>query len=206
VIDADRLQTGQGGVTRPWTGAVIPAPAARRWACDAAVTPVISRILPPPRHLPIRLTFTASGTAGAGMGTAPPQLGGGWLPLDVGRSQRLATSGQVKALRVRDGGCVHPGCARTAAYCHAHHVTSWLDGGPTSLDNLVLLCRHHHRTLHQGVWSLDADPGSRHRLVASTAAGPVPVQTAADRSPPIRPPTPLAALARRTAPAGQERP
>jgi hypothetical protein len=49
-------------------------------------------------------------------------LGGGWLPLDVGRSARLATSGQLKALRVRDGGCIHPGCNHTSAYCDAHHV------------------------------------------------------------------------------------
>jgi len=200
VIDSDRLQTGRGGVTLPWTGAVVPAPAVRRWACDAVLSPVLARLLPPPRHLPLRFSFADPRNAGAGVGTAPPALGGGWLPLDVGRSHRLATSGQIKALRVRDGGCVHPGCARTAAYCHAHHVTSWLDGGPTSLDNLVLLCRHHHRTLHQGAWSLHTDRASPHRFLATTAAGVVPAQNAADRSPPIRPPTALAALASQDSP------
>ena len=59
------------------------------------------------------------------------------MPLDVGRAARTVTTAQTKALRVRDGGCVHPGCSRTAAYCDAHHVVHWADGGPTSLDNLV---------------------------------------------------------------------
>ncbi|MGA7688956.1 MAG: HNH endonuclease signature motif containing protein, partial [Jiangellales bacterium] len=106
-------------------------------------------------------------------------------PLDVGRSARLATSGQLKALRVRDGGCVHPGCTRTSAYCDAHHVGHWADGGLTALTNLVLLCRHHHRTLHAGLWSLEPDIGQPGRFWASTAGWQRPAQTAADRSPPM---------------------
>jgi Domain of unknown function (DUF222)/HNH endonuclease len=70
-------------------------------------------------------------------------------PLDLGRSQRLVNRAQRRALRFRDGpGCAFPGCS--ARHVDAHHLTFWADGGPTDLDNLVLLCRHHHRLLHEG--------------------------------------------------------
>jgi hypothetical protein len=43
--------------------------------------------------------------------------------------------------------------------CHAHHVEHWIDGGPTSLDNLLLLCGHHHRLVHAGPWRVELEPG-----------------------------------------------
>jgi hypothetical protein len=58
----------------------------------------------------------------------------------VARSSRTVTPAQLTALQVRDGGCVHPGCTRTAAFCDAHHVQHWSQGGATDLSNLVLLC------------------------------------------------------------------
>jgi hypothetical protein len=70
--------------------------------------------------------------------------------LDVGRSHRLVTSKQYRALSRRHGGCcAHPGCPNTAKL-HAHHVIPWLVGGPTNLDNLILLCERHHVALHDG--------------------------------------------------------
>jgi HNH endonuclease len=70
-------------------------------------------------------------------------------PLDLGRSQRLVNRAQRRALRFRDGpGCGFPGCS--ARHVDAHHITFWADGGPTDLANLILLCRHHHRLLHEG--------------------------------------------------------
>jgi hypothetical protein len=172
VIDEQALLSGIGTATLPWTGAAVPAGAVRRWACDAQVTPVLARLLPPPLN---GRSQPASSSA--------IQLGGGWLPMDVGRASRLATTGQIKALRVRDGGCVHPDCSRTATYCDAHHVQHWADGGPTSLDNLVLLCRHHHRTLHHGMWSLRPDGGHPGRFWATSAGWDRPAQATADRSP-----------------------
>jgi hypothetical protein len=92
----------------------------------------------------------------------PPVLGGApSRPLDVGRSTRVVTAAQRQALAVRDGGCVFPGCSRPLAWCEAHHVRHWLDGGPTDLDNLALVCRAHHRAIHEGGWRLARGPDGR---------------------------------------------
>lgn len=64
--------------------------------------------------------------------------------LDVGRTQRLVTQAVRRALSVRDGGCVFPGCGTADVRCDAHHIVPWWAGGSTSLANLVLLCPHHH--------------------------------------------------------------
>ena len=89
----------------------------------------------------------------------PPTLGGPpTQPLDVGRASRVVTPAQHRALAVRDGGCVFPGCSRPLTWCEAHHLIHWLDGGPTDLANLVLLCRAHHRAVHEGGWQLSRQP------------------------------------------------
>ncbi|GMA20093.1 HNH endonuclease signature motif containing protein [Arsenicicoccus piscis] len=78
----------------------------------------------------------------------PTVLGGQSVPLDVGR-RRLATAVQRAALAMRDKGCSFPRCTAPPGWTRAHHVTHWANGGPTSLDNLALLCDHHHRLVHQ---------------------------------------------------------
>ncbi len=86
--------------------------------------------------------------------------------LDVGRTRRLVTPAIWTALIVRDTHCAFPGCTRPPVMCHAHHIHHWADGGPTSLDNLVLLCGHHHRTIHHTPWAVrlgqDRSPSSDH--------------------------------------------
>jgi hypothetical protein len=57
----------------------------------------------------------------------------------------------------RLGGCRFPGCSATR-FVDAHHIHHWADGGETRLDNLVLLCRRHHRLLHEGGYSIDSRP------------------------------------------------
>ncbi|HYZ13037.1 MAG TPA: DUF222 domain-containing protein [Actinomycetota bacterium] len=69
-------------------------------------------------------------------------------PLDVGRKSKVVPPALRRAVAVRDGGCAFPSCDRPSSWCDAHHVHHWADGGPTSLDNLVLLCRRHHRLVH----------------------------------------------------------
>ncbi|MEU7587405.1 DUF222 domain-containing protein [Micromonospora sp. NPDC049230] len=84
----------------------------------------------------------------------PAVLGGAGQVLDVGRQRRLVTGPLRRALVLRDGGCAFPGCDRPPRWCAAHHIRHWADGGPTSLDNAVLLCGHHHRHLHQAEWAV----------------------------------------------------
>lgn len=71
-------------------------------------------------------------------------------PLELGRSSKVVSPALRRAVTVRDAGCRFPGCGRPPGWCDAHHVTHWADGGETSLDNLVLLCRPHHRAIHRG--------------------------------------------------------
>jgi hypothetical protein len=72
--------------------------------------------------------------------------------LCLGRSQRCANRTQRRALAARDGGCCFPACTRPASWSEAHHVISWLAGGPTDIDNLVLLCGFHHREFERQGW------------------------------------------------------
>ncbi len=80
------------------------------------------------------------------------------VPVDMGRDLRSATPAQRRALTVRDGGCAFPGCDCPATWCDAHHIARWTrDIGPTDLDNLVLLCRRHHRVAHRRGWTVTLD-------------------------------------------------
>jgi hypothetical protein len=76
--------------------------------------------------------------------------GGRSEPLDVGRKTSVVPAAIRRAVVVRDRRCRFPGCDRPHAWCDSHHVRHWADGGATALDNLVLLCRPHHRLVHQG--------------------------------------------------------
>jgi hypothetical protein len=80
-------------------------------------------------------------------------------PLDVGRTTRTIPPAIWNALVLRDRGCVWEGCDAPPEWCDAHHLKHWIDGGPTSLDNLVLLCRRHHRMLHEGEHQLPGRNG-----------------------------------------------
>ncbi|MCA1005210.1 HNH endonuclease [Rhodococcus hoagii] len=76
------------------------------------------------------------------------------VPIDLGRTSRTVSKKQRRALIARDHGCAFPGCGAPPAHCEGHHVTHWADGGPTDLDNLVLLCRYHHQLLHHSHWEV----------------------------------------------------
>ncbi|MGI9295387.1 MAG: DUF222 domain-containing protein [Pseudomonadales bacterium] len=70
-------------------------------------------------------------------------------PLNIGRKTRVIPPAMRRALTVRDQGCTFPGCTCTR-YVDGHHIQHWADGGETRLDNLTLLCRHHHQLVHEG--------------------------------------------------------
>ena len=84
----------------------------------------------------------------------PAVLGTAGEPLDIGRATRTWPTGIRRAVALRDGGCVFPGCDRPARWCEIHHIIFWVDGGPTSLINGACLCSHHHALIHQGDWQI----------------------------------------------------
>jgi hypothetical protein len=75
------------------------------------------------------------------------------VPLALGRTRRIASRGQTMALIAREGGCSFPGCDHPPQWCDRHHILDWIDGGPTDLDNLTLLCRFHHSHFLQKGWT-----------------------------------------------------
>lgn len=82
-------------------------------------------------------------------------------PLDVGRASRLFTRRQRRALAARDGGCMFPACERPTSWTEAHHINHWVrDRGGSDIDDGILLCRHHHRLVHDQGWEFQHSTGS----------------------------------------------
>lgn len=89
----------------------------------------------------------------------PVVLGTASEPLDLGRSARLYSEAQRRALAVRDAGCVWPGCDAPPAWCEVAHLTAWILDGPTDLDNAALMCRGHHHRFDRDGWQLHRRDG-----------------------------------------------
>ena len=87
----------------------------------------------------------------------PVVLGGDGVVLDLGRSNRLASRHQRRALESMHKTCAIPDCQVPVAQCQPHHINFWHLGGPTDMDNLVPLCAQHHRLVHEGGWKLTLD-------------------------------------------------
>ena len=81
-------------------------------------------------------------------------------PLDVGRKQRVVSTTLRRALWARDRGCIFPGC-RNRIYVQAHHRQHWTNGGETDIGNLMLLCTHHHRLVHEGGFTIRREQDDR---------------------------------------------
>ena len=80
-------------------------------------------------------------------------------PLSIGRKTRTIPPAIRRALQKRDGGCRFPGCS-CSRFVDAHHIQHWADGGETAMDNLVLLCRRHHRLVHEGGFGVHRGAGN----------------------------------------------
>ena len=165
-VDLDSLLGRPGALGGEVGGAGPLDPAGcRRLACDGTITRVLVTRQPAGdhgHHDDPGATDHLAGRLRAAVALLPPVLGGARTqPLEVGRASRVVQPAQRAALAVRDGGCVFPGCARPLAWCDAHHLRHWLHGGRTDLANLALLCRAHHRAVHEGGWRLDRDPDGR---------------------------------------------
>ena len=114
---------------------------AERITCDSDVTKVVTARRPQPAdHLTSAVWWRDQGRE----------------VLYVGRSQRTAPPRLRRALQVRDGHCVFPGCRVEPSRCEAHHVREWERGGGTGVDNMALLCVRHHHAVHEGGWLITA--------------------------------------------------
>ena len=141
-VRAAALRTGADAEAAMLQGAgPIHPETARRIACDAVQTEVT--VAPPGDGADSWLSAV----------TTPP------VPLSVGRATRTIPVHLRTALALRDQGCRFPGCDRPIAWTDGHHIIHWADGGPTELENLVSLCRRHHRAVHEQGWRVHMADG-----------------------------------------------
>jgi hypothetical protein len=165
------------GTTEPHQGATAPDPRGPALSAQQVAPPELSGAADPhqgaapgrvgARTSAGRAARPGCGTLGTGVAITaeaarriacdaaviPIVLGSASEPLDIGRATRTIPTGIRRAVVARDIGCIHPGCSAPAAWCQAHHVQHWADGGPTALHNLVLLC-HHHWIVHHDDWQI----------------------------------------------------
>jgi hypothetical protein len=173
-----------------WTtgrGHILTPCEQRFTACDPAITPIALTtpggwLSDEPPDLAERCPDTLEGlfdsqdaaptAANRVAALAALMFDGPRIPLAVGRTSRTATVAQRRALAARDGGCIIPGCAVPAESCKSHHVQDWAAGGPSDIDNLVLLCWAHHRQVDLSMWTIaPAEPGT---TVAQPSSGAPP--------------------------------
>jgi hypothetical protein len=103
------------------------------------------------------LTEDAAQRLGCDASVARLVFGPDGVPLDLGRSQRLFSPAQRRAMAMRDGGCRFPRCSRPPRFTDAHHIVPWSQGGSSDLANALLLCRYHHRLVHEAGWRILGD-------------------------------------------------
>ncbi len=149
-------EAGEGGKAREKnvsaeTSGSVGAPA----RALAAGGPASGLSAGPRSHLEdgTRVSAETSRRLSCDAGIVPMSHDSGGSILNVGRRTRTIPPALRRALDARDGGCRFPGCG--VRFCDAHHITHWADGGETSLENCLLLCKAHHRLLHEDGWKLD---------------------------------------------------
>ena len=122
----------------------------------------------------------------AGRGRVQTDAQAGVQTLDVGRKTRAISPALRRALTTRDPQCRFPGCQ--ARHCDAHHVRHWAAGGATRLDNLVRLCRRHHRAVHEEGFTVTLHPDGTARFCRPDGR-PLPAAPPAPRweGPPLAP-------------------
>ncbi len=86
-------------------------------------------------------------------------MGGNGRILRLGTEERVFNRYQRRAIALRDGGCIIPGCGVPAGWCEIHHVTGHAEGGATHTDNGALLCWYHHRFIDRNGWSIRMNRG-----------------------------------------------
>ncbi len=122
------------------------------------VTLVVNATEPLAAHTPggVRLQDTKTRKLLCDARLHPVVVDGLGVPLDLGRAARRARPGQRRAMALREGGCVFPGCSLPASWCDAHHLDEWSSGGRTDARRLASLCPHHHGVVHRTGWQMHA--------------------------------------------------
>jgi hypothetical protein len=100
-------------------------------------------------------------------GIYPVVLNGKSLPLDLGRTQRLYSRAQRRAIRAAYRGCSYPGCSMPAERCEIDHLDAWEKGGRTDIKSAGLSCLIHHTGRHCGLFHAVKIPGSRPMVLLS---------------------------------------
>ena len=171
LVDGEDEQDGAPGQSalEGMEGLRVSAETSRRLACDAATVVM--------RH---------GRRVGEGGEDRTDRVQTGVQTLDVGRKRRTISPALRRALTTRDPECRFPGCQ--ARHCDAHHVRHWAAGGATRLDNLVRLCRHHHRAVHEEGFRVTLDPDGTARFCRPDGR-PLPAAPPAPRwgGPPLAP-------------------
>jgi len=180
-VDAATLEhEGEPGRSELEDGTRVSAETSRRLSCDASV---------------VRITKAPGGTVHNGKGP-DDSMSDGKAPersiRDVGRRTRTIPPAIRRALEARDRGCRFPGCG--LRFTDAHHVTHWADGGETKLENLVLLCRFHHRLVHEEGYTVHFPRGKRPYFLDPRMKLLPDVPPAPPPPPPHIPPKPVEAL------------
>jgi len=88
-------------------------------------------------------------------------MAGDSVVLDMGRMTRFATPAQTRAIRIRDRGCIFPGCDRPPQWCDIHHIDDWANGGETNVSRMCCLCPRHHTLIHNSQWTIAVEPTAR---------------------------------------------
>ena len=140
---ATLAEEGEPGLCELEDGTRIAAETARRLACDTSRVEVSHDI----RHdLSRNISRDGMGSTLGSIGSSADSSVLGSV-LDVGRKTRTIPPALRRALDARDRGCRFPGCG--LRFTDAHHIVHWADGGETKLENTLLLCRSHHRRVHE---------------------------------------------------------
>lgn len=142
---------GPAGSGRATTSASAGQSASRSsFASPAGVT---DDGIPLPRDTVLRIA--------CGSAVVQATVGADGVPIDLGRKTRRVNGSLRRALRLRDAAaCRFPGCTARRRL-HAHHITHWSEGGPTTLTNLILLCPAHHWAVHEGGHCVSVDETGR---------------------------------------------
>ena len=174
-IGWENFRDGTGTATLLRTGTPISTRTAQTYGCDAKIS-----------------WYTPGGSkngngAGSGDGDSAGWPGGsGDREAGLSDAVRLFTGKTRRLLELRDRGCAFPGCDRPPAWTQGHHIIAWSKGGPTTVDNGVLLCGHHHRLIHQGHWTVTIADDGHARIHPARLDRPPPPTTPQPPTPQLR--------------------